>query len=370
MRMRRIAIIAGCGEPLRLDAPVIEDIVARRHRVLVIAPDLTERRAQAIDELGAERAAMPERAHGPRLFADWKAISAIKSILAEWEPHAVMGCGGKSMVYAALAARAAGVERVVLLIDELPEHRFTGQLADDEMPAWRYGQALRAADEVILNNRDDLALLQRLGLIPSALPAIVVPGAGVDLAAHATVPLPPAGGGIVFLMVADLDTRKGVIEYCQAAERVRANAPSTRFLLAGAPSKGATAIDPGTLGGYGSHVEYLGPVKDVREVIAHSHIFVYPSHREGMPQPVLEAMAAGRPIITTDIAGCRDTVDERINGCLVPPRDAPALARAMESFLKRPDLIAPIARASRTKAERFCGIDAVKGPMLAALGID
>ena len=69
------------------------------------------------------------------------------------------------------------------------------------------------------------------------------------------------------------------------------------------------------------------------------HVFVYPSRADGMPQPVLQAMAAGRPIVTTNIAGCRDTVDERVNGCLVAPRDAEALAEGMESYLKRPDLI-------------------------------
>jgi glycosyltransferase involved in cell wall biosynthesis len=89
-----------------------------------------------------------------------------------------------------------------------------------------------------------------------------------------------------------------------------------------------------------------------------------------MPQPVLEAMAAGRPIITTNVAGCRDTVDERVNGCLVEAGNARALAEAMESFLKRPDLIPPIARASRAKAERFCGIETVNNGLLAALGID
>ncbi len=104
-------------------------------------------------------------------------------------------------------------------------------------------------------------------------------------------------------------------------------------------------------------------------LLAQCHIFVYPSHAEGMPQPVLEAMAAGRPIITTDVAGCRDTVDERVNGCLVKAGDARALAAAMESFLKRPDLIPSIARASRAKAERFCGIETVSGSLLAALGL-
>jgi glycosyltransferase involved in cell wall biosynthesis len=123
------------------------------------------------------------------------------------------------------------------------------------------------------------------------------------------------------------------------------------------------------LAALGSAVEYLGPAEDVAALLSQCHVFVYPSHAEGMPQPVLAAMAAGRPIITTNVAGCRDTVDERVNGCLVEPRNPRALAAAMESFLKRPDLIAPIARASRAKAERFCGIETVNSALIAALGL-
>lgn len=369
--IRRVAIVAGSPDTLRgFDEPIIKELVSRRHRVLVIAPELSDADIAALDEAGAERAVFGQQAQGLRLFSDWKAIGAIKAILADWQPHVVLGCGGRPMIYAALAAKSVGAERVVVQIDSLPEHRFAGQLASDEMPAWRYGQALRAADEIILHNRDDLALLRRLGLMSASAPAVVVPGAGVDLVRHTALPLPPLTQGLVFAMIAPLDTRKGVLEYCEAAARVHAHAPNTRFLLAGMPGDGPTGLDATALAPHRGHVEYLGPPEDARALLAACHIFVYPSHIEGMPQPVLEAMAAGRPIITTDIPGCRETVDVRVNGCLVPPRNAEALADEMESFLKRPDLIAPIARASRAKAERFCGIDAVSRPMLAALGID
>ena len=89
-----------------------------------------------------------------------------------------------------------------------------------------------------------------------------------------------------------------------------------------------------------------------------------------MPRPLLQAMAAGRPIVTTNIAGCRETVDERVNGCFVAPRDADALADAMESYLKRPDLIPAMARASRAKAERFGTAASVKRTMLELLRLE
>ena len=98
-------------------------------------------------------------------------------------------------------------------------------------------------------------------------------------------------------------------------------------------------------------------------------MFVYPAHGEGMPGAVLEAMSMGRPIITTDTPGCRDTVDERVNGCLVPPGNPEALAEAMQSFLRRPELIAAMARASRMKAERRFDQRPVVAALMDVLGL-
>lgn len=368
---KRIAIVTSAGEPLQqLCGSFVGEIIARKHRVLVVAPELSPGDIEMLDGLGAEHAAFAAEPGGLRLFSDWKAVGAIKTVLADWSPQVVLGCGSKPMIYAALAAKSAGAGRVVLLIDALPQSRFAGALSADEVPAWRYGQALRHADEVVFYNHDDVALLKRLGLLPPALPTIVVPGRGVDLQHRELLPLPPLNQGLVLLMIAPLDRRKGVVEYCQAAEEVRARAPNTRFLLAGRSGEGSLALRLESIAQLGTAVEYVGAPDDVGALLARCHIFVYPSHMEGMPQRVLEAMAAGRPIITTDVPGCRETVDERVNGCLVPAGDAHALAVAVESFLKRPDLIPSIARASRTKAERFCGLDAVNPKLLEALGLD
>lgn len=370
MGVRRVAVVCAGGGALQLlRRSLLSEIAGRRHKLLVVASAFTPSDINALYGMGAERAVFRYQQDGLKLFADWKAIGALKGILAEWGPDTVFGCGGKSMIYAALAAHGAGAERVVLLIDGLPEHRFTGALAADEMPAWRYSQALRSADAAIFHNRDDLALLKRLGMLPSALPAAVVAGAGVDLVGRGLLPLPPLDEGLVFLMVAELDRRKGVIEYCEAACELHARAPNCRFLLAGPPGDGALGLQPGDIAAYAPAVEYLGPTQDIRGLLAASHVFVYPAHGDGMPQPVLEAMAAGRPIVTTDIAGCRDTVDDRVNGSFVKPRDTHALVEALESFLKRPDLIPPIARASRAKVERFASLDAVNRSLLSALGL-
>ncbi len=369
--VRRVAIVAASGQELRqFCGSLLSEIVARRHRVLCIASEFSNDDVEALEELGVEHAVFDAEPLGLKLFSDRKVIASLKSVLAAWGPHEVMGLGAKPMVYAVLAAKGAGVDRIVARIDGLPEHGFSGTPAGDEMPAWRYGQAMRAAHAAVFHNRDDVGLLRRLGLLPSALQVTVVPGAGIDMEQHEVLPLPPLGQGLVFLMIARLDRRKGVIEYCEAAGKVREHAPNTRFLLAGPADDGALGLHPDDIAEIGPAVEYLGPANDVRELLAQCHVFVYPSYSEGMPHHVLEAMAAARAVITTNVSGCRDTVDERVNGCLVPARDSEALAEAMASFLKRPDLIPTIARASRTKAERFCGEQMVIRPLLAVLGLD
>jgi glycosyltransferase involved in cell wall biosynthesis len=368
--VQRIAVVCPPGTPLHeLRETLIGEVLSRGHRALVVAPEFGSADLRALNELGVEHTSFAPGTDGLKLFADWKAIGAVKQALTGWAPHVVVAYGGKTMVYGALAAKAAGVGRIVAIVDALPEHRFTGALAADEMPAWRYGQALRTAHEAVFHNRDDLALLKKLGLVPNALSVTVVPGSGVDLEAQSPLPLPPVGQGLVFLMIASLDRRRGIFEYCDAASILRQRSPSLRCLLAVLPDEGAKAIDMAELERR-SDVEYVGLAEDHSDLLGEAHVFVYPGCAEGTPRPLLQALAAGRPVVTTNVAGCRETVDERVNGCLVAPRDAEALAEAMESFLRRPDLIPAMARASRGKAERFATVASVRSKLVGLLGIE
>lgn len=368
--VQRIAVVSPSGSPLRqLRDVLFGEMVSRGHRVLAVAPEFARADLDALSALGAEHAVFAGESGALKLLADWRTIAGLKQALADWKPDVVLARGGPTMVYGALAAKAAGAARTIVVVDGLPEHRFTGPIAADEMPAWRYGQALRAADAAVFHNRDDLALLKRLGVVPPALPATVLPGFGVELERYGQMPLPTLGQGLVFLMIGGLDRRRGVMEYCEAAGLLRHRAPNCRFMLAVLPDEGAQAIDMAELA-RNTDVEYLGLVAEPADLLAEAHVFVYPAYAEGMPEPLLQALAAGRPVVTTNIAGCREAVDERVNGVLVPPRDAEALAEAMESFLRRPDLIPAMARASRGKAERFASTAAVRRSLLELMQVD
>jgi glycosyltransferase involved in cell wall biosynthesis len=195
-----------------------------------------------------------------------------------------------------------------------------------------------------------------------------VPGGGVDLVAFKSAPLPPTDQGIRFLMLARLERHRGVLDYKAAAELLKVAWPNATFDLAGPPGSEPDAVSPDLLP-HGGAVRYFGPLDDVRPALAACHVFVYPSNWEGMPRAVLEALATGRPVITTRTPGCSLTVDETVSGCLVPPGDANALAAAMEGYLRHPDLIEFGARAARLKAERRFDAREVNPKIARLLGV-
>lgn len=359
--VRRVAIVGPSSASLRrLRDGLIGAIRERRHGVMCFAPEFDGADAIALDAMGVERRTLPARAPQFQFFRERRFVVALAEEFASWRPHVVLAYGGDTAAKAVQAARKAKVERIITIVNELPP---------GGAPLRRLSRMLELADSAVFHNGDDPKSLGRQGKLPGDLPFIVVPGAGVDLVHHGLQPLPPLADGLVFLMIARLSQEKGVLDYLAAARALKARAPSARFRLAGPPGAGPGAIAKSTLDGYRDCVEVMGPLDDVRPALGCCHVYVYPSHREGMPRSVLEAMAAGRPVITSAIAGCRDTVDERVNGCLVPPSDPEALAAAMESFLKRPDLIPSIARASRAKAERRFDMIAVNATLLEAMGL-
>jgi lipopolysaccharide/colanic/teichoic acid biosynthesis glycosyltransferase len=198
-----------------------------------------------------------------------------------------------------------------------------------------------------------------------------VPGSGVDTADYPHVP-PPAGAP-VFLVVARLMRDKGHYEFVEAAQRLKTRWPQARFQILGPFDANPASIDARDLEAWKKEgvVEYLGETDDVRPFLARSSVFVLPSyHREGLPRSILEAMSTGRAIITTDMPGCRETVEHGVNGFITPPKDASALADAMERFLTDPSLIESMGAASRARALSTFDVRIVNAILLNTMGLD
>lgn len=359
----RIAIVAPSLEAaaiLRRD--FIAWLTGHGHRVLCLTPPGAGRHILALRAIGAQHRVVEPPHPTLRILADWQQITALTAQFRDWQPNIVLGSGLPTLMFAALAARRAGVRRVVSLINGLPNDGIAS------LGRRRFAHALRASDAAVFHNRENLATLTHLGLLSPNLQTLVVPGSGVDLKRFRAKPLPPQEKGLVFLMLARLERRRGVLEYKAAAEHLKAQWPNASFRFAGPPSTAPDAIAPESLADGGA-VEYLGELEDVRPALAACHVFVYPSYGEGMPRAALEALATGRPVITTHTPGCSDVVDEKVSGCLVPPADTAALAIAMESYLRNPHLLPAGSRAARLKAERRFDAKRVNTALARSLGV-
>ena len=197
-----------------------------------------------------------------------------------------------------------------------------------------YRVGLSRAAVVFFQNPDDRALfIERQMVRPDQ--ARLLPGSGVDLDRFA--PSPQPSGPVTFLLIARLLGDKGVREFAAAAKSLRAELPDARFELLGPIDEGnRTAIARAELDGWIAQglVDYLGETDDVRPYVSAASAVVLPSYREGLPRTLLEAAAMARPLIATDVPGCREVVEDGVNGFLCRVRDSASLAKAMKKFVE------------------------------------
>ncbi|MEH6784695.1 MAG: glycosyltransferase family 4 protein [Alcanivorax jadensis] len=299
------------------------------------------------------------------LFILYKLISKIN---AEY----VFGYTVKPVIYGTLASWVARIPNRFALITGLG-YAFTGEPTGPRRLLRRFIQSLyrfslSRADKVFFQNPDDESLFRELGLLKQSVPSCIVNGSGVDVSEYQVSQLPSQP---VFLLIARLLGDKGVREYAAAAMEVRSSYPNARFLLVGWIDDNPDAISQSELDGWVEDgvIEYLGKLSDVRPAISKSSIYVLPSYREGTPRTVLEAMAMGRAIITTDAPGCRETVVDADNGFLVPVQNVSALVDAMVKMVLSPETVASMGRRSRLIAEEKYDVHNVNAVMLREMGL-
>jgi glycosyltransferase involved in cell wall biosynthesis len=286
-------------------------------------------------------------------------------------PDIVLSYTIKPVIYASIAAWLAGVNRRYVLVTGLG-FNFTESRdgAVTHLVRWLYKFALGKVNKVFFQNPDDKASFEDMRVVSPATSSVVVNGSGIDVGAFKDKPLP--SGDIVFLMIARLLGDKGVREYAEAAARIREIFPNARFHLAGWIDEHPNAISRQELESWieNGTIEFLGYLDDVRPEIEAATVYVLPSYyREGTPRTVLEAMAMGRPIITTDAPGCRETVVDGYNGFLIPVKSVSGLVEAMQRFIENPDLAAEMGKRSREVAEDKYDVRKVNDVMLREMGI-
>lgn len=358
--LKRVAIIGPSGRAIaRLRGGLIRDLVSRGHSVMALAPEIRSEDVQVLQSLGAEPQSFALRPEKFSLFPGRAAIQLLAARLKDRQPDAVLVFGEGIASFAAVAAKKARVPYIVLLVSELSDRKIAASLL----------KAAKLSNSVIVHNHDDLRAVKASAMSSDSTSIVYVPGAGADLAAMKSVENPGPEHGLVFACAARLDRAKGVREFCAAARVIKQEGLPAQFLLAGHEGSGAGAFKVDELANFAGAVDFLGDVPDLATILRRAHVFVSPSYNEGMPHGVLQAMAASRPIIVTDVPGSRETADETVNGIVVPPRDATALADAFRRILRHKDLLPAMGRASRAKAERQFDQIAVNASLRFALGL-
>jgi glycosyltransferase involved in cell wall biosynthesis len=353
--MARVLLVTNFGRDLaKMRGAMLQSFRAAGHEVVVAAPPEDDGAPAALADLGVGFRPLPVDRTGLNPFRDLGYLAALISCYRQLRPQMVLAISAKPVVYAGLAARLVGRVEVCSIISGLG-YVFSGSSLRQRALAVPlrvlYRQALRRNVAVFFQNEDDLSQFVRWRLLRHESQGAVMNGDGVDLGDFRATPPP---GRKNFLLIGRLLRDKGVLEYVEAARIVRQQHPDARFRLVGWFDHNPNALREEEVGKWveTGTIEFLGFMPDVRPAIADCDVYVLPSYREGLPRTVCEAMAMGRPIITTDAPGCRQSIVHGRNGLLVPVGDAGELARAMDRLIRDPVRLAAMGRESRALAEQ------------------
>ena len=306
--------------------PIIAALVADGRRVIAAAaPDGTEAK---LAELGAEFHPLPVEAASRNPLHDIRLFLSLAALLRKTRPSVLLTFTVKPNIYGTLAARLARV-RAIATVSGLGS-AFLGGGKTAKLVERLYRLAFKDADSIFFQNDEDRNLFLERKLVS---PAQVhrVPGSGVDLDEFRICELPGAESP-VFVLIGRMLRDKGVTEFVEAARLLSGMKPAPRFVMVGGSGvDNPSAVPISEIERWVSEgtIEYAGVMDDVRPAIEAADCVVLPSYREGLPRSLLEGAAMGRPLIASDVPGCRDVVEHGVNGYLCAPRSSEALADAM-----------------------------------------
>lgn len=378
--MKFLMICSYLPSALNFRGKLLEAIAHQGYEIHIMAPELSTfpDEYQQLQSLGYTVHDIPMQRTGTNPVADLKLLKNLYQQIRQIQPDYVLSYTIKPVIYGMLASWLAKVPHRFALITGLGyafQNVESGKRSlFQKMVHGLYAQALKHSDKVFFQNPDDLKLFQDMHLLEAEKPTVVVNGSGVNVQDFDVLPLPQNDAGVVkasFLLIARLLGDKGVREYAEAARIIKAKHPTTEFHLVGWIDDNPSAIAQAELDEWiaDGRLNYWGKLSDVRPAISQSSVYVLPSYREGTPRTVLEAMAMGRAIITTDAPGCRETVQHGQNGYLVGVKSVDDLVQSMQYFIEDPKLIEYMGQRSREIALNKYDVYQVNKHMMAEMGI-
>lgn len=324
---------------------LIREIIQSGNEVIVTGPNRID--VDKIEALGAGFVEIPVNKNGLNPLADLQYLRTLIGLFRKEKPDVVFGYTSKPVIYGSIAAKLAKVSHIAAMVTGAG-YAFTAKTAKAKMikliMSVLYKTAFACADIVIFQNSDDKDQFVKEKLVREDKSKIVN-GSGVNMEKFSVAPYPER---ITFFMLSRVMYSKGIREYLEACELVKAKYPEVRCMLLGACEGIQDSLSEEALKPYIDRgiIEHFGETDRVADYYAQCSVYVLPSYREGTPRTVLEAMAMGRAIITTDAPGCRETVIDGETGYLVPVQDGKAVAEKMMDFFEHPEKITEMGKKS------------------------
>ncbi|PSW57450.1 glycosyltransferase family 4 protein [Photobacterium leiognathi] len=345
-------------------------ILAQQYKVNAIASGAIDYEVELLSSLGATYLNCPIQRNGLNPIKDIVTCLSISRIINIHEIDIVLAYTVKPVIWGGIASRLVGARHFYAIITGLGYAFQKGGIAKNllnSLVKFLYRVALKKSKGVIFQNRDNMQVFIDEEIVPQDK-CFLVNGSGVDLSHYQVSPLSPKPH---FLLIARLLGDKGIREYVKAAKIVKQQYPEAVFELVGPEDPSPDGIKLNEVNKWVSSgaIEYSGATTDVRPFIENCSIYVLPSYHEGMPRTVLEAMAMGRPILTTDVPGCRETVVNGENGWLVEKANVEQLVERMVWFIENQNQWPVMGKKSHTMANEKFDVHQVNAEILKIMGL-
>lgn len=305
--------------------PVVEALKKAGFRVVAIAPE--DEYSSYLKKSCDDFVPVKIQSRGANPLTDLALIRKLYTIYKEVKPDCILHYTIKPNIYGTVAAmllKIPCIDTVSGLGTVFLTENTTAKIAKI-----LYRISFRYASRVLFQNKDDLNLFLNKGLVKKEITGLV-PGSGIDLTKYKPEPF-SRNKSFTFLMIARLLKDKGVCEYKEAATSLKKRGFDVKFMLAGSPGDVSySMVESWSKEGI---IEYVGFSENVKEMITKADCIVLPSYREGIPRTLLEGAAMAKPLIATDVPGCKELVHENKNGYLCRPKDAGDLAGKMEKMI-------------------------------------
>lgn len=348
--MRILLIASYAPSLLNFRGPFIKALLEYGHEVFVTAPSFQPELKNKLESLGVTVLDIPLQRQGMNIFFDILYFFRLIKLFKKISPDLVFTYTIKPNIWGAFAGAINGTRTISVItglgyaFTDSTEPFSQKNMAVKKVARMLYRNSTKQNWRVVFQNRDDLADFETAGCLSDRSKVLLMNGSGIDLDQYPPAPLPT---GPNFLMISRILGSKGVREYARAAILVKKVYPQAHFRLVGFFDDGPDAISEAEVAKWQKEgLEYLGPSENVQVHLSACQVYVLPSYREGTPRSVLEAMATGRAILTSDAPGCRETVIDGKNGFLIPIRDVEALSQKMIYLIEHPQLVSDMGEAS------------------------